>query len=321
MKLYCPRSGISYNCNIGYGHGRVIHPIFGLPIKSLIKGQLEPFIAGNLTPEETHLFGCALLAKLPIQWEAELSFSIWQESWNLLIENLAVVALRMDSRYLSELPGFHIQKDTNSPDCIRNYIRILNNAISELRESSTFIETSIIKDRAEEAILRIIRNTMNKMADPKNNNKLPKLMALWAASVGRFPKTTIPIDAIGTQIPLAEYWKDIIIKVFTDSSHVSLLSDTIQIQDIEELLEHCEQTIEVGTLHSLMLFKKLRSAISVLKEFRPDQISINSGDPVSILLGNAAPKEYQIGEPQLSQFPNISAYIAAKKAWKAKNEN
>jgi hypothetical protein len=319
VKLHCPKSGISYTCNIGYGHGRVPHPIFNLPVKSLIKGQLEPFMAGRLTLEESHLFGCALINKLPVMWETYLPLELWQEDWGALVENLSVVALRYDDRRVADLPKFRITKATNDPAAIKGYMRALNSAITDLRESA-FIETSVIKDRAEEAILRIVRNTLNKVASTRDKNKLPELMAAWAASVGKFPKTSVPIDADGTQMPLHEYWKSIIVKLFSSDSPVALLSDTVQQEDIAELLEHCEQTIEVGTLHSLLLLKKLRDAISVLEEFRPGKILVASGDTIAALLGNTQIKEYKEGEPQLSQYKNIAEFLAAKKVWRASND-
>src|SRR5690606_34145331 len=196
MKLHCPRSGLSYNCNIGYGHGKVIHPIFHLPVKALIKGQLEPFTDGSLSAEESHLFGCALLAKLPVIWEASLPLELWKDSWNQIIQNLSVVALRYDDRTASQLPQFRITKGTNDPSAIKNYITQLNSAITDVRDANLY-ESSVIKDRAEEAILRIIRNTMYKISDTRDRNKLPELMASWAASVGKFPKTSVAIDVSG----------------------------------------------------------------------------------------------------------------------------
>lgn len=318
MKLYCPRSAISYTCNVGYGHGTVIHPTFAIPIKALIKANLAPFVENKLTPEQIHLFGCALLAKLPVIWEAPLRLDQWADSWLGIIENLATVAMRYDDRNRENLPRFRITKETAQPQPIRAYISEFNRAITSLKESSAY-ESSFIKDRAEEAILRILRLSLG---NTRESNKLPTLISQWAATVGNFPRTEIPINDSGLRMSLREYWKGIIEQIFQAKSPLEVLGDNVELEDIKELLEHCEQNIEVGTLHSLVLLKKLRTCAEVLQEFRPRKVvTRDSGGIVSNLLEDSAPeKEYQEGEPKASDYRSIAAYLAAKKQWSVQHE-
>lgn len=311
MKLFCPKSGISYTCSSGNGHGNIPHPTFGLPIKSLVKANLGPFADGSLNPEQIHLFGCALLAKLPVIWDTPLQSKVWIESeaWNSIIQNLATLAMRYDDRNSEKLPRFRITKETANPAAIKNYVWEMNKAITNLKEESAY-ESTFIKDHAEAAILRILRLSMG---DSRGKNKLPALISNWAASVGNFPRTEIPINDMGLRMTLREYWKGIIHKMFSESSPIAILSDDVEVEDIMELLEHCEQNIEVGTLHSLVLFKKLRETLEVFREFRPQKVTVV--DIESLTEDSSTKKEYAQGEPKASDFRSVVQYLAAKKAW------
>ena len=318
MKLYCPLSGIAYTCNIGYGHGKVPHPVFSLPIKSLIKGQLEAAIAGDLSQDETHLFGCALLRKLPILWDTALLPEYWKDHWPAIIEQLATVALRYDSRRQSDLPAFRLTAETATLNNLKTFLREFDSAISDINAN---IATSFIKDRAEEVILRILRSALS--SNNQKYNKLPKLMADWAKAVGHFPKTSIPINE-SISMPLADYWHGIIRRSFEAQNPVEILSDTVSLSDIEELLEHCEEYIEYGSIHSIALFKKLRTAREILAEFRPEKISTSSGSITADLLGgetSPVEKVYIEGEPRRESFSSTMAYIKAKRLWNTEQEN
>jgi hypothetical protein len=326
MKLFCPLSGISYGTDIGYGHGQAPHPIFYLPLKSLIIQHLDKFCTNELKTEETHLFGCALLHKLPVQWEVPLTLTPELKSnWYKYIEKLAAICLKYDTRLEEDLPKYHIDRHSCSLSNLKYYLESFDEAIADLGDDEDAPVPSYITRNAEETILRMLRTSLS---NKEKRHTFPQLMADWAVQVGNFPTTLVTIDDTGKQLPLKEYWRYIVRRVFEVESPIELLSDTITHGDLEELIEHCCHEIEVGTLHSLALLRRLREAQSIIDEFKnPVQrhtLTIEQSKQVSadFLAGEAdtliidRPKvTIPDKEPLRKDYPNTAAYIRAKIAY------
>lgn len=326
MKLKCPKSGISYSVNIGYGHGKVPHPIFGLPTKALIMQNLDVFIMGKLSKTEVHLLGCALLNKLPIIWERPLQESVCIPFWKSHIEQLATIVMQHDPTKTAFLPKFKISAITEDLSNLSIYLHSVDSAILEYNNGN--VKADYFRDRTEETILRLLRTALAKAEKTK---MLPTLMADWASDVGRFPDTRILVSE-GLHSTLREHWHYIIKKVFSVSSPVEILSETISLGDVDELIEHCEQNIDVGSIHSLALFRKLRIVKEVLAEFRSPakltniQIAETNKNLVHALIDDASNfvqatetnKVYKDGEPMRSNYPTLTAFTRAKLAWARK---
>ena len=343
MKLICPYTAVSYKTSVGYGHGQVPHPIFGLPAGELVGQNLDAFIINKLTPEELHLLGCALLAKLPVIWDTALDRETCIPKWKAHIERLAATVLRYVDRGADDLPEYRICKATANLTNLNVYISAVNEAISSHQPWGTvdpldpYTSSSYLRDEAEEMILKLLRNVSNKANATK---ELPDLMADWASDVGNFPDTKVIL--LGNRVTtLKLHWKFIIKRLFESKSPIEILSDNITVGDIAELIEQCEGHIDIGSIHSLALFKKLRQAQSILDEFsspaRLADIKVSaaskSGDLASLLGGadeqgsSSRPvpaREYQPGEPRKEDFTNLHAYLQAKIRWskvvKAKKE-
>lgn len=329
MKLFCPLSGVSYKTSIGYGHGKAPHPVFYLPLKSLISQHLDAFCSGKLKEEEIHLFGCALLHKLPVVWEdtVQNSESI-QKRWKNNIEKLAAICLKYDTRTEKDMPRYHIDKRNNDLGNLKGYLESVDEAIAELSYGEDAPVPTYMTRNAEAAILRMLRGSISRA---EKRETFPKLMADWAASVGDFPRDIVNITENETRI-LGEYWKSIIQHVFTHDDPLTILSTTITPGDLDELIEHCETHIEVGTIHSLALLRRLREVRNILDEFRSpvsrsslstaksQAISASFLNGESEALSNTInidrPKiEVPSSEPLRKDYPNAAAYIRAKIAW------
>lgn len=311
MKLICPYSGISYT-TIGYGHGRAPHPIFYIPIKTLVQQQLEPFMIGKLDRIETHLLGCALLQKLPILWQCTIYIDNWEPVWPTFIDKLAAIALSYDPRKLEQLPQFRLDNYNSDPKAVTFYVKQLNEVSLGIGASATRYDNG-------ESIgaLRLLRNAINNV---DSGAKLPIIMSNWAATVGHFPNTTFPISgSTASCMKLSEYWKHIIRLAFSSISPMDILNreDGIRIEaaDIEELLEHCEQYIEYGSLHSIVLFKKLRHANLIVSELRSG-IATPHPTPQDKygISDNISDTSTAMSGPKLSDYRNIKEFLAAKRA-------
>lgn len=335
MKLTCPLSGISYHTDLGYGKGAAPHPIFYLPLKSLVSQHLNAFCDGKLSREELHLFGAALLHKLPTVWEEPLDVARCAHIWKSHIEKLAAVCLRLDDRERDQLPEYHVCKETSSLYNLGTYLESISDVVAELNGVGTYKNTYLQRN-AEEIIVRMLRQTINK-AEKKHT--LPKLLADWAMEVGEFPTYNVPVlqnDGITTKKqPLCQFWHHIIMRAFEVRDPVDMLSTQITAGDIDELIEHCEHNIEVGTVHSNVLLGRLRTIREVLDEFRSPatvrkiQIAERNNDLVSALMGDteeltsvrvevsSAPAP--TSEPLRRDYPSMGAYLAAKIKWQRSN--
>lgn len=315
MKLICPLSGVSYKTDIGYGHGKVKHPIFQLSLQALLGQNLDPFTTGRLTPTETHLFGCALLDKLPIIWERPLIESVCIPYWKRHIEQLATIVARHDPTKYRYLPKYKIADYNCDLSTLANYLAATDRAILEYREQDNIPD--YLKNQTEEMILKLLRNSVHKAT---NTRALPKLMADWARDAAMFPRTQISLRD-GKKYTVADHWHEVVTRIFAAQHPVHILSEDITLGDISELVDHCEEHLDIGSIHSLALLKKLREVQVVLHEFKNDirekqnsmevMQGLASEDTTPALVN----KVYKEGEPRREDYASIMAFTRAKLAW------
>lgn len=342
MKLICPLTNVSYGTSIGYGHGRAPHPVFYIPLKSLIQQHLHPYYERQLSNVEIHLFGCALLHKLPVIWEVPLDEAKCAKVWPQVIEKLSALCMRLDTRRIEEMPQYHITKDNNTLHNLRYYIESIDDTIEELEGDGDYRNTYIQRN-AENTITRMLLQCLNKS---EKKHALPKLMADWALEIGRFPTDNVTLlhnDNSTTKVPMCEHWHGIIMRIFGTNDPVDILTTEITAGDIEELIEHCETNIEVGTIIANALLRKLRDAKEVLDEFRSPASVRNikiaetrDADALAILLSEengpqgfksvrinesaeTTPTSAPTSEPLRKDYPSMGAYLAAKIKWQRGN--
>lgn len=327
MKLFCPKSGLHYTTDLGWGNATAPHPIFNLPTKELIVTHLNPFTYGTLSANNTHLLGCALLDKFPTTWRAPVNRNKTLSIWKANIELLAAAALRLSTAH--KVPGYVVDSNSCDLNNLHIYLKEVDSALVDLDYQEEYIINSktsgtsgankrkipiYAKESAEILILKLLRTPLKAAERQK---LLPVIMAEWAADVGRFPPNTVSLRD-GTKLTLRDYWKDIIIKIFSFSDPVQILSEDITKADISELIEHCEEKIDIGTLHSLVLFKKLRVANAIIEEFKvPKAAMSNAAD---LLREDSSEDTTKTAGPKLRDYPNMKAFIIARNKWRELNE-
>jgi hypothetical protein len=131
-------------------------------------------------------------------------------------------------------------------------------------------------------------------------------LADWASLAGNFPRGTALVD--GLQIPIEDYWKNIIIAAAKKQFF------SINNKDLQEVVEHCEENIDPGTIHHHKLLLVLREAKSYLAGFLGDisGLGVKKSNP---LIWNFAPDAPAAPETEENAYAaNLDAIVAAAPA-------
>lgn len=360
MKLTCPYSGIDYSVEglTFKKHSLIPHPFLSLDLNDVLGSMLPRFGKDDLTQEELHLFGTYLLTKLPIEsWgfplldKAELFY--WTPFWNKNLQFLASTVKRLSGKKPKNLPTFRLicdsQDDSINPlSQLKEWLEVANQTINEyyspiseeaLKRNKTFRANLSEEQFTSEAqcnavIEKILRGSLS---TPREKEKFPELIANWAATVGDFPNSVFRTSS-GERKTLRNFWKEIIRNAFdlgtSGKGYSAILTSDVTIADLEELQEHCMETIPSGTLHSRALWEELGKLKEVILEFktpaRNSDLSIevlSSGDLASILedVSHVAPiptKENDDPDmPRKEDYPSLSSFVKAKMAYKKQKED
>lgn len=262
-QILCNKSGILFNCEFLplTLHGREIsHPLFAVPQKKLISLAGE-WARGRLKIEESYLLYLALFNSTDlIEWRDHATFTektpaILAANMESLLQCIGKINLITSSSF--RLPKFIIHRDTasltGSHHWIETWIDGCNDWISSQKDSRKREEIKARIEIRETALDRMIRSAY--ASDPK---KTSALIAEWASIVGQFPSGTIPHPISKRQVPLGEYWRDII-RAAHDEDKLWRYPRT----DIIELLEHCEEYITNEGIRGHALFSLLRNGLKL----------------------------------------------------------
>lgn len=314
-KVLCAYSGINFTVEhfpISLTSREACHPIFDVPQKRLL-GYLGKWSAGELTQIDSYLLFLALL-----QSSGNVQFRVpvyRHDLMNSLVANnmeaLARTVIKLNSVTNPHVvfPSFAITPETRGLLNIHHWIEAWRNEYQNFIDGYVSFSHSIRLVRRESALERMIKNPFKEQKDYAST------LAEWAAEAGTFPVSQTEVS--GKQVALAEYWKRIIIAC---SNETGLYS--IPIKDIIELLEHCEETIPIGSIFSNKLFSTLRRALDKQENF----LGTDRGNTTFQILGSddtiedanisaivqRAPKE----EPSAKQFPTKIAYLKALLSWR-----
>lgn len=291
MKVTCPITQVSYlvsppssspaGCKVSHPH-----PILSssIPVSALLATYLEPWAAGQLNPEETQLFGAALICKLPLARTPHFpSPEVMAPIWAKYLERLTKLALKLEGKESTLLPHLSITPETISSlpgmiDTLFTETNILFSPISEEAKKrnkqyqiNLILEAEVSTNQMtqEEIDSLILRGLKGSNLSATESKKFPKLMASWACSVGEFPTAHVTTES-GRKIRIDTHWKSIIVSAFSSDGMHAILSEDVNLGDIEDLLEHCSTEIPVGTIHASQLFKKLETLKEILEEFKGD---------------------------------------------------
>ena len=325
MKILCAKSGIEFTCQHfpAYLTSReVSHPIFHLPQKKLLS-FITKFASGELGEIASYLLFLSLLDstqlvefRSAVKRTADTSSIVYNNFEDLVQLVGQINIITHPEEVFSRVA---ISPENNTLDTIHHIIENWENQLEEFKNG--YISYGIRADlrRREEALERLIKSN-------HTEQQLAVQIANWAEVAGSFPRFTVSTQF--GQLTCAEYWKLIIRKCIKAESIFA-----IPVPDIDELITHCEDTIEHGSIYSHTLMSMLRSGRDKNKNFLGlgdwdiSQSSLSylildknkdSVEEANLeLIKKAAPSE----EPRITDYPSRFEYLKAKMRWNLSKGN
>jgi hypothetical protein len=320
MKILCAISGLEFEVQyfpMSLHSNECWHPIFDAPQKRLWK-YYRKWEAGELTSTDSYLLFLAMLKSTDML--------NWNTSIKRIPETDAIVANNMEHLYRTvskvcgilhpsfSIPRLSINLETRELKQVSAWLSIWDNSYEDfcngLKDDTLRTELS----KKEAVLERLIKNSSIPVERYANH------LAAWAEQAGSFP--TFQVSFQGTELDCSEYWKLIITKCFKTESIIS-----IPPKDLRELIEHCEQNIEAGSIYSFHLFATLREGESRLNSFFGigEYISLSSSNPgFRILDADTSVEDANIqamidaapsSEPSRIDYKSELKYIQAKAKW------
>ncbi len=320
MKILCSYSGIEFNVDHfpGTFYSRELHhPIFNLEQKRLLS-YTGKWAAGELTPTDSYLLFLALLnSSEQIQFriacrKTPMTDSIIANNMEYLVRT--VIKLNAIRTPGIVFPFFAVTAETCTLSNVHHWIEVWENCWRDFEAGSRrdIIHRNLVK--RESALQRMIKNPHKPIRD-----YAPQL-AEWAAVAGSFPDFLVanPFIKDNKKIPLSSFWKEIIVRA-TRNEYLYTIPDN----DLQELLDHCEDNIPIGSIYSHALFESLRHAQKKKGNFLGlGDMDLQSKyalveDPKDVETANfrALVDSAPVIEPRLEQYPTKFAYMKAKLRW------
>jgi hypothetical protein len=299
-------------------HSReTIHPFFYTPQKTLLSlaGQWS---AGKLTDVESYLLYLSLLNSTELV-EFRVAAKYSDEQTPKIIHNNMEFLLKIVGKVnLIKHPSFSLPKFVITPDTadLKNsyyWIQAWVGAHKEFMDGYTTAADTYEQEVRERALERLIKSPH------KTVENYAETLANWAEKACVFPHFLIKLPKSGREVPISAYWKLIIKTCATDSAIFN-----VPREDLEELIEHCEDNIEPGSIYSNALMRLLRSGHQKRTNFmgfgdvdiaskRSTEFTILD-DESSVEVANIQSAIHSAPEsvPKPDQYPSKFAYIKAK---------
>jgi hypothetical protein len=166
--------------------------------------------------------------------------------------------------------------------------------------------------RRESALERLIKNPHRTISS------YARELAEWSAIAGTFPTFMTSSPWNHHAISCTDYWKEIIVRCSKNE-----LLYSIPEKDLRELLDHCEDSVPAGSIHSHALFQVLRKAMEKQKNFlgigdmdiRTHYEILSETDDVEAANIKAMIASAPLELPRPEQYPSKFQYLKAKLRW------
>lgn len=256
MKILCAYSGVEFTVEHFPGslYSRESwHPVFDMPQKKLL-AYTGKWAGGELTTTDSYLLFLAILKSSDLVdfrtavYRNEFTDSIIAQNMESLVRS--VIKLNTVSNPAVVFPKYVISTETRYLSNVRYWIENWKEAYQKFIEGKPTAHESAKLIQRESALERLIKNPH------KPISQYAYQLADWAALAGNFPPGMVPSPFSSKNISVLDYWKMIIIRCAKEEFLYS-----IPRVDLEELLEHCEENIDAGSIYSNALFKLLRKGI------------------------------------------------------------
>ncbi len=319
MKILCSYSSLEFSCDHFPGSlysGEASHPIFQLPQRKLL-AYLGKWSGGQLTPIDSYLLLLATLKSTElVQFRVPAIRTIRTPAIVAThMEALMTIVTRLNTvqNPAVQFPMVVITSETkgleNIPHWLHNWQESYEDFTSGRRKD--YDDRKLV--HREMALQRLIKNPHKSVAS------IAPSVADWAASAGSFPTFSLISPFSGHSIECAEYWKQLIIKCAKEEALFSIAR-----KDLEELLEHCETNIPIGSIYSNALFKILRHALERQKNYlglgdmdigRSTYEILTSEGNVEDANLRAMIQSAPEHEPKREEYPSKFAFMKAKFRW------
>ena len=316
MKILCAYSGIEFTCDhfpASLYSREACHPIFYLPQKKLIS-YLGKWSSGELTPVDSYLLFLATLKSSDLV-EFRVPAIITPSTQKIVAQNMetlvkTVIKLNTVVNPSVMFPHFVITPETKTLENVKYWIQNWIDSYQEFLDGYIDTNTAQRVIQKEHALERLIKSPHKPIASYASQ------IADWAADAADFPVFQTINRLTGKQSTCSDYWKMIIICCASEEKLFS-----INKEDLDELLEHCETEISYGTIFSNALFSMLRKAKDKQKNFLGlgdldigDTIYkiLDANDTVEVANMKSIMQSAPLDIPTPEQYPNKFAYMKAK---------
>lgn len=318
MKILCSLSGLEFTCEHFPGNFQsreCYHPVFHLPQKALLP-YLRKWGASELTPVDSYLLFLALLKssdlvdfRTPV-YRSDKTDSIIYNNMEFLART--VIKLNAVSNPAVCFPSYVITPDTRFLTNVHHWIENWHDEYVDFTNGRKKDYDDRKLARRESALERLIKNPHRTISS------YARELAEWSAIAGSFPTFMTSSPWNRTTISCSDYWKEIIVRCSRNE-----LLYSIPEKDLRELLDHCEENVPAGSIHSHALFQVLRKALEKQKNFlglgdmdiRTNYEILSETDDVESANIKAMIASAPLEQPRIEQYPSKFQYLKAKLRW------
>jgi hypothetical protein len=324
MHCLCAYSSVEFEVTHfpGYLTSReVAHPIFSLPQKKLLS-YLGRWATGTaFTPTDNYLLFLSILHSSDLvefrvpAIRTESTPQIIAQNMEALCKSISRLNTVVNPAVV--FPRYVISPETKDLSNVAYWIHNWNQAYQDFTDGYRSAHDSSKLIQREHALERLIKNPHRPVSSYAGQ------IADWAAEAGNFPTAITVSRLTGQRCSISDYWKQIISKCAHEDSLFA-----INRQDLEELLEHCETEIPIGSIFSNALFSVLRHAIKRQRNFL-DIADLETGtsnfgtgyrilsptDSVESANMQALIMSAPADKPKEKDYPSKMAYLKAKMRW------
>jgi hypothetical protein len=209
-------------------------------------------------------------------------------------------------------PRFAITPETRYLSNVHHWIEAWKDAYQSFLDGYRSAHESRKLITREAALQRMIKNPH------KDIREYAAQLADWASVAGEFPSFLTQSPWSSIRIPCAEYWKAIIIRAAKNE-----FLHSVSAKDLQELIDHCEDRIPVGSIYSHALFKLLRHAKERLVNYlgfgdvdiRSTYTILEESTDIESANLRAMIDSAPLKEPKLEEYPNRFKFLQAKLKW------
>lgn len=274
-RVLCSLSGIDFKVQhmlIYNTQQQSHHPIFDLSTPHLLELHSQ-YLENKLEPIENYLYYVALFRSTGL-----LNFRVatkQQKNTQSIIANTMHSLIRMVTRIHTiglntleskrlDLPIFVITPDTCDLENTKHWLAIWENNYKDY--CNGYRATTLIAD-----INRKELQLEKKIKDHTDPSQYGAILAEWAALAGAFPHSpdSMVLDEADNVCFADEYWKRII--------RIAAKGDSIfhiPMEDINDVIDQCEENIDHGSIQAHSLMSVLRAA----KERKHNYLSLGDID-------------------------------------------